>query len=823
MAAPDRKVALQAQSVVTGIDFVYVDATQVVLDVYFLNDPLGLTVSLANLTADQIQIYNAARNVPGQEVSVTGISWVVVGADNVLRIDTAEPGDFTLYKFGINDARVDRFFNHIPLNFKANCPSDLDCKQPPHECAPEDWVDFPVDYQARDFESFRQALTDFASLRYPNWTDRLEADAGMMLLEMMSAMGDEMSYYQDRVGREAHLETASERRSVRRHARLLDYDMHDGLGATTWLDVTVLPADSGQILAGHKVWAKSDGGETTMFEVGASLQDIIVEKEYFVEADRNSFDPHFWDEDEVCLPAGSTELYISGHHQGTLAPGSPNNADWLVLKTAESPGIPSKRHLVNIKEVVDDNDPVFGLPITRITWDIEYATPFEMDLEVLEVRGNIVPIMAGETFWERFIVGEDPDLVAMSDPDYGPLSRAVERAGPGDVTIYLYSLTDSDLRPLVWEGDQAVKASPAIHIYPVEFVDPNWDPLGTADWDWQRSLLGSPSSQPNDTDYTLDDGLWRRVVSYRRPDGLFIHQDYATGAGKTIRFGDGEFGIIPAEGTIFQLVYRLGNGVAGNVEPDVIKEFEAAYLDEAANPPRNFDMTFVESISNPFGATNGQDEESLSDVKALAPQAFRSVTFRAVRKEDYAEAAERLDWVQKAGAEFRWTGSWLTGFVTPDPLDTVVVRPEQNRELSAQMERFRQAGREIYPAKPIYANMDLEIDLCIEAHAYPLEVKARVMLALFGKGGPRPVEGYFSPDRFTFGTPLDRTTLEATMQLVPGVKAVEQIRYRRRGWFTWQVFTDFEYDPGDNVIIRISNDLLRPEQGTVKIFTHGGA
>ena len=34
----------------------------------------------------------------------------------------------------------------------------------------------------------------------------------------------------------------------------------------------------------------------------------------------------------------------------------------------------------------------------------------------------------------------------------------------------------------------------------------------------------------------------------------------------------------------------------------------------------------------------------------LAPDAFRALTFRAVRPEDYAEAAERLPWVQRAGA-----------------------------------------------------------------------------------------------------------------------------------------------------------------------------
>lgn len=811
MAAPDRKIALLGQNVVTGIDFVYVDGSQTLLDVHFLQDPLALTVPMNNLTAAQVLIYNAARNVPGQEVPIAGLAWVVVGTENVLRVQTTVPGDFTLYTFTILDSRVDRYFNHLLLNFKANCPSDLDCKQPPHECAPEDWIDFPIDYQARDFDSFRQALQDFASLRYPHWTDRLEADAGIMLMEVMSALGDEMAYYQDRVGREAHLETATQRRSVRRHARLIDYPMHDGLGAHSWLDVTVDSAfASGDIPAGTDVWAMSDTEEQVMFEVGNHLQDILDGTNFRVFRSRNEFLPHSWDEDDVCLPAGATELYIDGHHQATLLPGGSFDVDWMVVKTLPAPGIPGKTHLIRLLTATDETDPVFGTPITRLTWDAAYATPFEMDLAALVVRGNIVPIMAGETFTARFIIGEDPDPVAMSDPDYGTVTRAVERSGPGDIPIYLYSLTDSDVTPLVWEGSSGLLSTPALVLRPATFVSPNWVTAPGSAWNWRSSLLGSPSSLPQDTDFSLDDGLWRRVVGYQRPQGMVIHQDYATGSGKTIRFGDGEFGLIPAEGTIFQVDYRLGNGVAGNVEAEAIHHVDGA-------------LAFVEAVSNPFGITNGQEEESIADTKVLAPEAFRAVTYRAVRKEDYAEAAERLDWVQKAGATFRWTGSWLTGFVTPDPLHETSISPAHHRELTHQMERFRQAGREVHVAAPVYANIDLEIDICLEPGAFPAEVKTRVLLAMFGKQGPRPVQGYFSPDRFTFGTPLQRSTLEAAIQLVPGVKAIEHIRIRRRGWFQWRVFSEYAYDPGQSVIIRLNNDPLHPEQGTLKLSTHGGA
>jgi hypothetical protein len=92
---------------------------------------------------------------------------------------------------------------------------------------------------ARDFLSLRGALMDFARQRYPQWGELVEADVGVMLLELFAALGDELSYTQDRMAREAYLETATQRRSLRRLTRLVDYNIHDGRSGSTFLDVQV--------------------------------------------------------------------------------------------------------------------------------------------------------------------------------------------------------------------------------------------------------------------------------------------------------------------------------------------------------------------------------------------------------------------------------------------------------------------------------------------------------------------------------------------------------------------------------------------------------
>src|SRR4029077_4693723 len=128
---------------------------------------------------------------------------------------------------------------------------------------------------------------------------------------------------------------------------------------------------------------------------------------------------------------------------------------------------------------------------------------------------------------------------------------------------------------------------------------------------------------------------------------------------------------------------------------------------------------------------------------------------------DYAEIAERLPRVQRAGARFRSTGSWLSTFVTADPLGSFQLDPGLRTELANLMDCVRQAGREVFVRNPRFVNIDLEIQICVEPSAYAAQVKARVLEVLLGRNRLRPVKGFFHPDHFTFGTPLRRAALEA--------------------------------------------------------------
>lgn len=100
-------------------------------------------------------------------------------------------------------------------------------------------VDETVTYLARDYAGLRQLMLDRMAVTMPQWTEQHEPDALITLVELLAYMGDDLSYYEDAVATEAYLQTARNRISVRRHARVLDYRLSEGCSARAWVCLQV--------------------------------------------------------------------------------------------------------------------------------------------------------------------------------------------------------------------------------------------------------------------------------------------------------------------------------------------------------------------------------------------------------------------------------------------------------------------------------------------------------------------------------------------------------------------------------------------------------
>ncbi len=809
---PDRLELLRAQTALTGIDFVFVHDAQTTLDVYWHVEPDTLDVPLVGDLAEADVLISSRFGRDHPTVPVTAVSWPTVEGRTVLRLTVDEPGDFVPYRLAVADDRVDDFYNDVPLSFQAACPSRLDCAPRTPPCPDELPPGPPADHTARDFWQLRRLMLDAATLLEPTWQDRSVADELVMLVEVLASVGDELSYAQDRIAHEATLETATQLRSLRRHAQLVDHRMHDGLGGSTWLAVTAGgPVGIGTLPAGTAVWAETETGERVEFALGTGLDDELAGATYEVDERRNALVPHVPDDAAACLPAGATSVAVVGHVGAAFPqPGDPP----LMVALHEDPddaGVPRRTWVLPVASGVDDLDPLVPdpltgtapAPVTVLTWDPADAPPFDLDLEHAVVLGNIVPATAGVTLRTGFVIGPAGTT---------GLAEAVEREGPHGSTEFLHSLPDPALRGLVWRpaGTDAIGGGGSLRAtLPELAVLEQRDPDPAVRWDWRPQLVGPGASTSTDRHVTLDDGTWGPAVTYRRPGAEIVHTDWLAGSGYTVRFGDGEFGSPPPQGAEFEVAYRVGNGRAGNVPAGALRHHDGSDL-------------LLQAVTNPMAVTDGAEAEPVEETRRVAPYEWQTVTFRAVRTEDYAEALTRLPWVQSAGAVSRWTGSWLSVLATPDPRDAVAMTPVWRTDARRQLDRFRQAGRDVILGEPRYADLDLDVAVCVERTSYRGEVTRRVLVALLGDPERPSAPFFFDPDRFVFGTPLNRGALEAAVQGVPGVRAVDAVAYRRRGRFDWRPLPAVVVVAPDE-LIRVVNDTAHPERGTVRIVTRGGA
>lgn len=82
----------------------------------------------------------------------------------------------------------------------------------------------PIDYTSRDFNSIKESLVDYAKRYYPEvYQDFNEASFGSLMMDMVSYVGDVMSFYLDYQVNESFLQTASEKKNVINLSRQMGY------------------------------------------------------------------------------------------------------------------------------------------------------------------------------------------------------------------------------------------------------------------------------------------------------------------------------------------------------------------------------------------------------------------------------------------------------------------------------------------------------------------------------------------------------------------------------------------------------------------------
>jgi hypothetical protein len=821
-----RRIQIEQDPVINGIDYVEVVTSpaadnQRVLQVFFIpKDPANvigqnnLTLLMQKLPTAQQEI-SIQGGVRIQNIQILDVAFVT---DHV-EVRVSEPGDFSDYTLIIQDPAVDEFYSQVQFNFKAGCPSHFDCRVM-EVCQPLIPAEPDIDYMAKDYASFRRALLDLIPTFKPSWTERHEADIGMVLLELLAYTGDQLSYYQDAVSNELYLETARQRITVRRLARLIDYQMHDGASARTFIHLQLSAGAPALLPAGTQVLTRINvpvagklaphGPVFTAAEANAARNaaDVIFETltDANLDASLNRIPVYTWGNSLCCLPQGATSVYLLGDlAPTTTSPGKLNPGDFLLFEEVlgpvtglEADANPSHRQVVRLTAVTKALDPLEIDPangtrptlLTEVTWAPEDALTFPLclsaklaDASVVEgisvARGNLVLADHGETVSEWFPSDpadpNAPGIIAGPRPfrfrlQQGPLSFRIafdKKAGPSTTAASLL-LTDP----------HAAVPEVTLDVHTATQILAKWTPVTT--------LLESHALS---TDFAVE----------TENDGRAL-----------IRFGDGVYGLDPPEGAHIFVQYRIGVGTAGNVGADS--------LAHVINPGFNG----IDAARNPLPAWGGIDPQPIEQVKLQAPAAFRAIQYRAVTEADYAEVAERSPEVSQAVATFRWTGSWYTVFITVDPVGRNDVPPEMAERVRNWVTQFTQAGYDLEINAPVFVPLDLVIDICVAPYHFRGDVEQAVLKALSNHEFAGGTRGFFHPDNFSFGQPLYLSQLYAAVVAVEGVDSASVKQFQR-----WGKLANHElqkgYIPVDRLeILRLDNDPNFPENGVLRLNMGGG-
>jgi predicted phage baseplate assembly protein len=386
---------------VNGIDSISVSSDQLHIAVtLFGKIPEGLA-------PQNIRIDGGTQVVGIQVVDLTPCPDQDPEESDCLQVVVDQPGDWSCYRLSIVQvdphgrpgtapyAGFDQRYYCCDFSFKQNCGGQPDCGTAGCGCGASEVVEGPViDYLARDYSSLRQELLDRLSLTVPDWTERHEADVGITLVELLAYAGDLLNYRLDAAGTEAYLDTARLRTSLRRHARLVDYRMHDGCAARAFAFVQA-PADL-TLTAG-----------TFRFRAGDEVFEPLVLDDVPLRLSHNEIHLWTWGDAQCCLMAGATDVTLVDDSLG-LEPG-----DLLVFEevVGAHTGLPadadrSHRQVVRLVAVEQVHDDLYDQALLRVSWAREDALSFALcvnartgptcaDTVVGVARGNLVAVGHG--------------------------------------------------------------------------------------------------------------------------------------------------------------------------------------------------------------------------------------------------------------------------------------------------------------------------------------------------------------------------------------------------------------------------------------------
>jgi hypothetical protein len=800
---------------------------------------LHVAAILADIGVDPVRarqvfrIRGGSRIVAGNAGGQVQVTAVAALDATRLSLRVAPVGDYSTYTLELvwDAHKIDPFFSSIGFRFRPGCFSK-DCA-PPAGGRPAP-PNPPIDYLARDYDSFRHTLLTAMAERVPGWTSTSEADHDQVLIDLFAAAADELSDYQDRVAGEAYVGSARKRVSLARHARLVDYHLGEGNAASTWLAVDVVAGQAPFTLDNQELVAWTGASTST----GAPPEDAVFfasRQGVLAQAQRRRLDPllnrlrlYTWGNAQPALAAGSTGAdLVPAAGLATQAAADAlrdlvRSGLWREMLLAEllNPltGAPAgrrrgRRQVLRLHAGSDPAaggaetlfDPVSATWLVRVRWrdedalrhDYSFTTfcPVAVD-DVSIFYGNLVRVHEGHPLEVHF---HEPGSLLPSVPP-GVEQRyfaRTDRFDDGRDWVLAVLPDDGALAYLAPPDSAPTGELPARSTLQVELEMPGG---AVETWSEVESLVHSDDSAANGSHFMVETDELRRSV---------------------LRFGNGSNGRLPPADAVVRARYQAGGGHAGNIGADALVHLR---------PLTGALGGALTAAFNPLDVGDGVDPEPPEHIRRHAPEAFRARQLRAVTLADYVRRAEEVPGVSRAVARYAWTGSWRTVRIALDPAGFTVAGEARSDALWAELlprvashlEAVRLIGEDLELRPPRYVPLEIHITVCAMDSYWREDLRYELEQEFTDGWTGDGRRGFFHPDEWTFGQDLHRSAIEGRIMRVAGIEHVVRILMKRfsapQPGVPGAELLEIDFDE----VLLLSNDPSHLERGLIRFDLQGG-
>ena len=473
-----------------------------------------------------------------------------------------------------------------------------------------------INYLSRDFASIKEELIKFSNRYYPELADDFDdSSVGAWFIDLVSAVGDDLSYHTDRMYQETNVDSANLKSTVLNMARTNGLKVPGRKSSLCEVEIScVLPPKDGANI-GAPDWDYAPIMQQTSIVSAGNYNYQLTEDVNFGE-----------------------QFNSDGYSNRKIVPardGNGNITGYTITKSTV---------------VINGNSKVYRKVIS--------STDLKPFMEIVLPEENVLEI-------ESIIFKETSDY-STSPSIYEYFIDAEEyRISKDAVMTYRFFECDSLADQWRFGSDANIDKYVIQDIYnPHKYEDYTEGGSGTNEGETvsastrtSRYYVGKwkPLTQKFITEYT-DNGYLKIIFgagnTYEQlPSNQTTYADYITSK----MINNDMLGILPKEGWTMYVLYRVGGGTSTNLGPGAINKITLANIDWGGNIAKTKGATRGEVITS-FKVTNistavaGKDEPSTEEIKYLMKYNTSSQN-RAVTVKDYK--VKLMQMPAKYGAPFR--------------------------------------------------------------------------------------------------------------------------------------------------------------------------